>query len=133
MAINNKYTEDWLPIKGITNGAIVTSGKELVTGVKIAPKNIFIMDAGVQQNTIYNLRNMYNAIDYEFWLIVADRPVDIGVYLSTLQIAYNNASDGITRKLILEDINKANMFMSQEYNVVDTEYYILFKEKKMEM
>ena len=33
----------------------------------------------------------------------------------------------------MEDINKANMFMSQEYNVVDTEYYILFKEKKMEI
>ena len=25
------------------------------------------------------------------------------------------------------------MFMSAQYNVVDTEYYILFKEKKMEI
>jgi hypothetical protein len=31
----------------------------------------------------------------------------------------------------MEDINKANMFMSAEYNVVDTEYFILFKEKRM--
>lgn len=129
----SKYAEDWMPVKNIMNGMIQLDNGQYVTGVKIAPKNIFIMDAGVQQNTIYNLRNMYNAIDYEFWLIVADRPVDIGVYLSTLQIAYNNAADGVTRKLILEDINKANMFMSQEYNVVDTEYYILFKEKKMEI
>lgn len=129
----SKYAEDWMPVKNIMNGMIQLDNGQYVTGVKIAPKNIFIMDAGVQQNTIYNLRNMYNSIDYEFWLIVADRPVDIGVYLSTLQIAYNNASNGVTRKLILEDINKANMFMSQEYNVVDTEYYILFKEKKMEL
>lgn len=129
----SKYAEDWMPVKNIMNGMIQLDNGQYVTGVKIAPKNIFIMDAGVQQNTIYNLRNMYNSIDYEFWLIVADRPVDIGVYLSTLQIAYNNASNSVTRKLILEDINKANMFMSQEYNVVDTEYYILFKEKKMEL
>jgi hypothetical protein len=129
----SKYAEDWMPVKNIMNGMIQLDNGQYVTGVKIAPKNIFIMDAGVQQNTIYNLRNMYNAIDYEFWLIVADRPVDIGVYLSTLQIAYNNATNGVTRKLIMEDINKANMFMSQEYNVVDTEYYILFKEKKMEI
>ena len=129
----SKYAEDWMPVKNIMNGMIQLDNGQYVTGVKIAPKNIFIMDAGVQQNTIYNLRNMYNSIDYEFWLIVADRPVDIGVYLSTLQIAYNNATNGVTRKLILEDINKANMFMSQEYNVVDTEYYILFKEKKMEL
>ena len=129
----SKYAEDWMPVKNIMNGMIQLDNNQYVTGVKIAPKNIFIMDSGVQQNTIYNLRNMYNAIDYEFWLIVADRPVDIGVYLSTLQIAYNNASSAVTRKLIMEDINKANMFMSQEYNVVDTEYYILFKEKKMEI
>lgn len=129
----SKYAEDWMPVKNIMNGMIQLDNNQYVTGVKIAPKNIFIMDSGVQQNTIYNLRNMYNAIDYEFWLIVADRPVDIGVYLSTLQIAYNNASSAVTRKLIMEDINKANMFMSQEYNVVDTEYYILFKEKKIEI
>lgn len=51
-----------------------------VTGVKVMPKNIFIMDPGTQQNTIYQLRNFYNSIDYEFWLLIADRPVDIDVY-----------------------------------------------------
>ena len=29
----------------------------------------------------------------------------------------------------MQDINKANAFMGAEYNVVDTEYFILFKEK----
>ena len=33
--------------------------------------------------------NFYNTIDYEFWLVVADRPVDITVYLSQLQLLYN--------------------------------------------
>ena len=85
------------------------------------------MDPGTQQNTIYQLRNFYNSIDYEFWLLIADRPVDIDVYLSQLQLMYNNAQSNTTRKLIMQDINKANLFMSSEYNVVDTEYYILFK------
>ena len=39
--------------------------------------------------------------------------------------------DYIKRKLIVEDINKANMFMNN--NVVDTEYYLLFKEKDNEL
>ena len=30
-------------------------------------------------------------------------------------------------------INKANQFMSVEYNVVDTEYYLIFQEKKLEI
>lgn len=127
------YAEDWLPIKQILNGMIQLDNGEYVTGVKVIPKNIFILDQGSQNSVIYNLRNFYNSIDFEFWLLIADRPVDIDVYLSQLQLMYNNAQDGAIKKLIMQDINKANLFMSAEYNVVDTEYYILFKEKRLEI
>ncbi len=131
--ISSKWSEDWVPLKNIMNGMIELENGEYVTGIKIAPRNIFIMDAGTRDNVIYQLQNFYNSINFEFWLVVADRPVDINVYLSQLQILYNNATNAVTRKLISQDINKANMFMSAEYNVVDTEYYILFKEKKMDV
>ena len=131
--IASKWTEDWIPIRGIMNGMIQLDNGEYVTGIKITPRNIFIMDQAERDNIIYNLRNFYNSIDYEFWLVVADRPVDINVYLSQLQILFNKAQTNISRKLIQEDINKANSFMSAQYNVVDTEYYILFKEKRMEL
>lgn len=127
------FAEDWLPVKGILNGMIQLDDGSYVTGVKVMPKNIFIMDQGSQNSTIYNLRNFYNSIDFEFWLLIADRPVDIDVYLSQLQLMYNNAQTNEIRKLIMQDINKANLFMSAEYNVVDTEYYILFKEKRLEL
>ena len=127
------YSEDWLPIKQIMNGMIQLDDGTYVTGVKITPKNIFIMDAGSQNSAIYNLRNFYNSIDFEFWLLIADRPVDIDVYVSQLQLMYNNAQNNAIKKLIMQDINKANLFTSVEYNVVDTEYYILFKEKRMEL
>ena len=129
----SKYAEDWIPIKQIMNGMIQLESGEYVTGIKIAPKNIFILDQGTQDTIIYNLRNFYNTIDYEFWLIVADRPVDINMHLSQLQNLYNNSTTSAIRKLIMQDINKANMFMSAEYSVVDTEYFILFKEKKLEI
>ena len=80
---------------------------------------------------ISNLKNVYNVIDYEFWIIAADRPVDINLYLSQLQVLYNQTQDNIKRKLIVEDINKANMFMNN--NVVDTEYFLVFKEKDNEV
>lgn len=127
------FTENWLPVRQIMNGMIQLDDGSYVTGVKVMPKNIFIMDQGSQNNTIYQLRNFYNSIDYDFWLLIADRPVDIDVYLSQLQLMYNNAESNIKKKLIMQDINKANLFMSSEYNVVDTEYYILFKEKRLEI
>ena len=130
---NKNYSEDWLPIKQIANGMIQVDDGSYITGVKVSPKNIFILDEGAQNRTIYDLRNFYNSIDYEFWLIIADRPVDIDLYLSQLQLMYNNAQDNAVKKLIMQDINKANMFMNSEYNVVDTEYYILFKEKRLEL
>ena len=130
---SSPFTEDWLPVKQILNGMIQLDTGEYVTGVKVHPRNIFIVDQGLQNAIIGNLRNFYNSISFEFWLIIADRPVDIGLYLSNLQILYNNTDSPIQKKLIMEDINKANMFMSAEYNVVDTEYFILFKEKRTEL
>lgn len=125
--IRSKFTEDFVPVKSITNGMIVLDNNEKVTGVKIQPRNIFILEQNTKNSIIDNLKNVYNRMDYEFWLIVADRPVDINVYLSQLQLLFNSQQDPVRRKLIIEDINKANMFVSN--NIVDTEYFLLFKEK----
>lgn len=133
MAAINKTAEDWVPVKAINNGMIVLDNGYLVTGVKVEPKNIFILEQDLQNNVIFSLRNFYNTIDYEFWLICAGRPVDINVYLANLQVQYNNTTNQTVRKLLMQDINKANMFMSTQLNAVDTEYFILFKEKKPEI
>lgn len=124
---NSKYTEDWIPIRNISNGMIVLDNKKKVTGVKIKPRNIFILDQGTQDNVLIALKNFYNMIDFEFWLISADRPVDLNNYLARLQLLYNQTPNPAVRKLINQDIDKANDFMNN--NITDTEYYILFKEK----
>ena len=124
---NSKYTEDWIPIRNISNGMIVLDNKKKVTGVKIRPRNIFILDRITQDNVLIALKNFYNMIDFEFWLISADRPVDLNNYLARLQLLYNQTSNPSVRKLINQDIDKANDFMNN--NITDTEYYILFKEK----
>lgn len=124
----SKYTsESFVPVKSITNGMIILDNNEKVCGIKIMPRNIFIADYDTQNAIIANLKNVYNMIDYEFWIIAADRPVDINVFLSQLQLLFNSVQDQAKRKLIIEDINKANMFMNN--NIVDTEYFLLFKEK----
>lgn len=124
----SKYTEDnFVPIKNISNGMILLENNLKVCGVKIQPRNIFILEPDLQNMIINNLKDVYNMIDYEFWIVVADRPVDINVFLSQLQLLYNQVQNQAKRKLIMEDINKANEFMNN--NIVDTEYFLLFKEK----
>lgn len=130
--MTGRTTEDWIrDLQGINNGMLLLRDQNKVTGVKIDPRNIFILDADSQANVLTALKNFYNTIDYEFWLVVADRPVDISVYLSQLQVLYQNQTNQQIRKLINQDIQKGNQFMSN--NVVDTEYYILFKEKNMDL
>ncbi len=126
----SKYSNDFVPVKSISNGMILLDSGEKVTGVKIFPRNIFILEEDAAYAIINNLRNVYNLIDYEFWIIAADRPVDINAYLSQLQLLYNSQTNPVKRKLIIDDINKANMFTNN--NVVDTEFYLLFKERDME-
>lgn len=121
------FTEDWLPVRGIQNNMIITKDNQKVTGVKIAPRNIFILDPEAQNNVLISLKNFYNMIDFEFWLVVADRPVDISVYMSQLQLLYNETQTPAIRKLISQDIEKGQTFINN--NIVDTEYYFMFKSK----
>ena len=125
------FTEDWLPIRAIQNNMIITRDNNKVSGVKITPRNIFILDQDMQNNILIALRNFYNTIDYEFWLVVADRPVDISVYMSQMQLLLNETSSPAIRKLILQDIEKGETFIRN--NVVDTEYYFLFKTKDVDL
>ena len=128
---SSAFTESWVRIKSIKNGIIYLPNKDMVTGVKIEPRNIFILD-GIQQDNIINaLRNCYNTFNFEFWLIAADRPVDISVYTSQLELLLNEPISPVRRKMIMQDLDKADMFINNQ--VVDTEYYVLFKESRMEM
>lgn len=128
---NSGYTEDWLPVRAIQDNMILTKDNMKVTGVKISPRNIFILDVEMQDNILLGLRNFYNTLDYEFWLVVADRPVDLSVYLSQLQLLLNNTTSPKIRKLIMQDIQKGETFIRN--NVVDTEYYFLIRSKDTEL
>ena len=126
-ASNNGTTENWITVKDINNNVIFIDNKKIVTGVKIQPRNIFIMDENAQSNVIDQLRVFYNLIDFEFWLIVADRPVDINLYVSQLELWLNEVQNPAIRKLIISDLEKADLFVQND--VVDTEYFILFKDE----
>lgn len=128
---NPKYTENWIPLKAISNGIMYNNRNEMITGVKIQPRNIFILDQGSMDNALIGLMNFYNTIDFEFWLIVADRPVDIAVYQAELQVLYNKTQDQRIRKMISQDMAKGDYFINND--VVDTEYFILFKERNQEL
>lgn len=127
MNTNSAYTENWITVKSINNNIIYLDNKQMVSGVKIQPKNIFILDEMSQNSVIESLKTFYNLIDFEFWLVVADRPVDMNLYMSQLQLQLNDTQSPVLRKLIIDDISKAEMFINN--SVVDTEYFILFKEK----
>lgn len=135
----SRYVEDWLPVKEINNGLIkvqggnILEGDQIVTGVRIEPKNIFILDGYVQLNIIEGIRNFYNTLDYEFWIICCDRPVDINLYKSELEIMYNKCNNPQIRKMIVEDMDKCDMFIGPAINAVDTEYYLLFKHSAKDM
>ncbi len=131
MNSNSIYTENWISVKDINNNMIILDNKQMVTGVKIQPRNIFILEENYQNQIIDQFKTFYNLIDYEFWLIIADRPVDINLYISQLQLQLNDTQSPVYRKLIMDDISKAELFMSN--GIVDTEYFILFKEKDTEI
>lgn len=53
----SNYTNDNIPVKEIKNGYIILDNGLKVTGVKIMPRNIFILDQQTQDSIIANLMN----------------------------------------------------------------------------
>ena len=127
---NSVNTESFVPIKSVKNNMINLDSGFMVAGVKVAPKNIFILDEGDMFGVIDGLKDFYNTLDFEFWLVVADRPVDISVYIAELQMMYNKSQNPVIRKLINQDLKKADDFSD---NVSDIEFYFLFKDKNLEL
>lgn len=123
-------TEGFVPVRAIMNNMIELDNGMKVAGVKVAPKNIFIMEENDQFGVIDGLKDFYNTLDFEFWLVIADRPVDISVYIAELQMMYNQAQNPIIRKIINQDLSKAEDFND---DVSDIEFYFLFKEKNVEI
>lgn len=120
-------TESLIPIKDINNNVILLENGLKVAGVKVSPRNIFILEAMDMYAVIEGLKDFYNTLDFEFWLVITDRPVDIASYIAQLQVAYNQAQSPIIRKLLNQDLEKANGFSD---DVTDVEFYFLFKEKQ---
>lgn len=120
-----------IPVKDIANNVILLDNGLKVAGVKIVPRNLFILEEQDQFAILDQLKNMYNTFDFEFWLVVTDRPVDITVYIAQLQTLFNQSQSSMARKLISQDIQKANQFINE--GVSDVEFYFLFKEKNDEI
>ena len=125
------YTENWVNVRGIKDGMIFLKTKEVVTGVRVEPRNIFILEQTSQDRIINALKNCYNTLNFEWWLVVADKPVDISIYQSQLELLLSQQTDPRRRKIVSQDIAKAKMFIDNQ--VVDIEFYVLFKERKQEM
>lgn len=130
MSLKSSTTESFVPVKAIINNMIELDSGLKVAGVKIYPKNIFIMEENNQFSVIDSLKDLYNTIDFEFWTVITDRPVDISVYIAQLQMMYNQAQNPTIQKLINQDLSKARDFSD---DVSDVEFYILFKEKNVEL
>ena len=129
--VPSPYTENWVNVRGIKDGMIYLKNKELVSGVKVEPRNIFILEQNQQDSIINALKNCYNTFNFEWWLVVADKPVDISIYQSQLELLLTQQTDPRRRKIVSQDIAKAKMFIDNQ--IVDVEFYILFKEKSPEM
>ena len=123
---NRAGTESFVPVRAIENNMIVLDNGYKIAGVKVYPKNIFIMEEAEQFGVIDSLKDFYNSLDFEFWLVIADRPVDISVYIAEMQMMYNQVGDPVRRKIINQDLSKADDFGN---NVSDIEFYFLFRDK----
>ena len=55
-----------MPIRSIANNMIELDNGEKIAGVKVSPRNIFILEENEEFSIIDGLKDFYNTLDFEY-------------------------------------------------------------------
>lgn len=121
-------TQDWVPIKDITDNSILRKDDFLVGAVRVQPLNMDLLPDEEQHRIIKQLAGVLNGIDYNYVFYSIDRPVDLDGYINGLEMQKNKEQDLVRKRILEEDIRFAAT-MASEGDALDRYYFILHSLK----
>lgn len=120
-----KTTLEWLDIAEIKDNAMYLKNGEVVIGVKLKPRNIFIDPAEVQRRVVNNLRITLNKLKFPIYWGYVFSPVDLTEHSSQLLIQLEQEEDYVIKSMIQNDLDKATWF-SENYRELG--FFLMIKD-----
>ena len=121
-----KTTLDWLDVADVKDNVMYLKNGEMVVGIKLQPRNIFIDPNEVQRRIVNNLRISLNKLKFPIYWGFVFTPVDLTEHISQLLIQLEQEEDFVIKGMIQNDLDKAYWF-SENYRELG--FFLMIKEK----
>lgn len=124
---NGISSQQWLPIKDVSNGFIVRKDGALVCAIRVQPINLNLLSTNEKRRKVKSLEEVLNGTDYSIQIISIARPVDLDAYIAKLQKIRSQEENSIKHRLLGDYISQAAA-VAVTGDALDRQFYILLDE-----
>ena len=118
---------DFLPVKDIRDGIIITSDNRYVKALEILPVNFYLKSGIEQQNIIYYFASYLKIAPSNLQIIVQTGKADIGAYCNHMEQFQNNESNDNCREMICENVELVNYLAVNE--AITHRFFLVFQHE----
>lgn len=122
--INNKTTQDFVPIKEIKNGTVILKDGTLRAILMVSSVNFGLKSEDEKIAIIGAFQSFLNSIDFSIQIFIQSRRLDIRPYLETLEARMAEQTNELLKVQIKEYVQFIR-FYTENHNVMTKEFFIV--------
>lgn len=124
MAITNKTTQDFLPIKEIRDGVVVLKDDSIRMILIASSINFALQSEDSQTAILLQYQNFLNSLDFDTQILIQSRKLDIRPYLGVLENRMREQTNELMRIQTKEYIDFVRSF-TDSTNIMNKAFFIV--------
>jgi NADH:ubiquinone oxidoreductase subunit C len=116
--------QDWLPVKNITGGVIVTKDLRFVKLMEVLPVNFHLKTSSERQNIIYCFASYLKIAPDNLQIRVVTQRLDLENYIEKMKSYLESETNEKCRELIEDNIAEVSYMAANE--VISHRFFIIF-------
>lgn len=122
--------QDWLPIKNITGGAVITKDDRFIKILEVVPVNIYLKSPEDRQAIVEAFAAYLKIAPDSMQFVARTLPADISRYIQRMQEYEKNETNDYCREMIRDNIQDIGMGVAA--NALQHRFFMVFQyESKM--
>ncbi|MCL1835819.1 MAG: hypothetical protein FWG48_06615 [Oscillospiraceae bacterium] len=117
--------QEWLPLKNIVGGMVITRDRRFVKVIEMLPVNFHLKTPHEQQTIIYYFASYLKIAPNNLQIRVVTQRLDLESYIAQMRRYYDAEENEKCREMIEDNINEVSYIVSNE--VTTHRFFIVFQ------
>ena len=122
--MSNKSTQNFIPIKEIRDNTVILEDGSMRAVLMVSSINFALQSEDIQEATILQFQNFFNALDFSVQIFIESRRLDIKPYLAILDQKYKEQTNELLKIQTKEYINFIKDF-TDNTNIMRKRFFVI--------